>query len=202
MTDQPNHAKLKAVLEYGPLVAFLLGYFLLKDHTFTIAGTAYSGFVAMTALFVPLTILSTALLWKITGKLSVMQIVTLALVLVMGGLTIWLNDERFLKSKPTIIYLFFALLLGFGLWRGQSYLRLAMEAALPLTQEGWMILTKRFALFFLALAIANEIVWRAFSTDTWVWFKFPGLPILLFLFIMSNFKLFETYADKPDTPEK
>lgn len=197
MSEQ-NHSKLKAVLEYGPLVAFLLGYYLLKDDKFIVSGTEYSGFVAVTAIFVPIAVICALIQWRVTGQMSVMQVVTIALVLVMGGLTIWLNDERFLKSKPTIIYLFFSALLAVGLWRGQSWLKLALGSSLPLTDPGWMILTKRFVLFFLAMAVANEIVWRNFSTETWVWFKFPGLLVIMFGFLMTQAKLFETHADKTE----
>jgi intracellular septation protein len=101
--------------------------------------------------------------------------------------------------KPTMIYLLFAGLLGFGLLRGQSYLRSVMEDMMPLQHEGWMILTKRFALFFLSLAIANELIWRNMSTDAWVNFKTFGLTLAMFAFFMSQSKLLSTYALEKDT---
>lgn len=197
MTDQMQKKVpgwLKAALEYGPIIAFFLGYIRLKDHVFTIGGTEYSGFLVVTAAFIPLMILSTALMWALTGKLSLMQIVTLVLVVVFGGLSLWLNDERFFKMKPTIIYLFFAGALGVGLLRGQSWLRLVLGEAMPMSDEGWMILTRRMALFFLALALANEAVWRMMSTDTWVSFKTFGLPAALFAFFIAQAGLFKTHA--------
>jgi intracellular septation protein len=127
-----------------------------------------------------------------------MQLVTLIMVVVFGGLTVWLNDDRFFKMKPTAIYGIFAILLGIGLLRGQSWLQLVMEGALPLTHEGWMVLTKRLAFMFLAMACANEIVWRNFSTDMWVNFRTFGLPVALFAFFLTQAKLFERYKSSPD----
>jgi intracellular septation protein len=190
---------LKLALELGPVVLFFVAYSKLKDQIFTIAGQDYSGFILVTAGFIPLLALSTLILWKLTGHLSKMQIMTLLLVAVFGGLSVWFNDERFFKMKPTMIYLLFAGLLGFGLLRGQSYLRSVMEDMMPLQQEGWMILTKRFALFFLSLAIANELIWRNMSTDAWVNFKTFGLTIAMFAFFMSQSRLLSTYALEKDT---
>lgn len=187
---------LKLGLELGPVLLFFLAYGRLKEHSFTILGAEYSGFVVVTALFIPLLLASTAALWALTGKLSKMQIVTAVLVVVFGGLSVWFNDERFFKMKPTIIYLIFAGALGFGLMRGQSYLQSLMGEALPLRPEGWMVLTKRIALFFLALAIANEVVWRGFSTGTWVSFKTFGLTAALFAFFMTQGKLIEKYGSE------
>ncbi|WP_424944338.1 inner membrane-spanning protein YciB [Aliiroseovarius crassostreae] len=202
MTDQtkPVNPTVKAVLEYGPIVLFFVAYTFLKDRTFLVAGTEYSGFVAVTALFIPLLVAATLGMWKLTGHLSKMQIVTLVLVVVFGGLSIWFNDERFFKMKPTIIYLLFAGILGFGLMRGQSYLESVLDAALPLERDGWMILTKRLALFFLGLAVANEVIWRMMSTDAWVNFKTFGLPLGTIAFFMTQGTLFKRYGteDKPD----
>ena len=119
---------------------------------------------------------------------------TLVLVVVFGGLTIWFNDGRFFKMKPTMIYLLFGGVLGFGLLRGTSYLRFAMEELMPLQDEGWMKLTRRITLFFFALAAANEFVWRTMSTDAWVNFKTFGLPVAIFAFFMTQGRLFSDYA--------
>ncbi|PZR00278.1 MAG: intracellular septation protein A [Cereibacter sphaeroides] len=189
---------LKLVLELGPIIIFFVGYGRLKDATFTWGGTEYHGFILMTALFIPLMLISTLILWKLTGKLSKMQIATLVLVIVFGGLSVWLNDERFFKMKPTMIYLLFAGILGFGLLRGQSYLKLVMDEALPMAPEGWMILTRRITIFFFGLAIANEVIWRTMSTDAWVTFKTFGLTAALFLFFMTQGKLLERYGRDED----
>ena len=185
---------LKAVLEFGPILAFFIGYMLLKGQHFPIAGRSYDGFVVVTACFVPLLALTTFLMWRLTGKLSKMGLVTLVLVVVFGGLTVWFNDDRFFKMKPTMIYVIFAAILGFGLLRGRSYLQFVMEDALPMEHEGWMILTRRVTVFFALLAVLNEIVWRNFSTGTWVTFKTFGLTIALFAFFMTQGRLFEKYG--------
>lgn len=190
---------LKLGLELGPVLVFFVGFSRFKDKTLTIGGQDYHGFILMTALFIPLMILTTAILWKLTGKLSKMQVVTLVLVIIFGGLSVWLNDERFFKMKPTMIYALFAAILGWGLMRGQSYMQLVMDEALPMRHEGWMILTKRVALFFAGLAIANEVVWRTMSTETWVTFKTFVLTGALFAFFMTQGKLFEAYGiEKPE----
>lgn len=177
---------LKLALELGPVVAFFVAYLRLKDQVYTIAGAEYSGFILVTAGFIPLILLTTAILWRLTGHLSRMQIMTAVLVVVFGGLSVWLNDERFFKMKPTAIYLLFGGLLGIGLLRGQSWLELVMSEALPMTRAGWMILTRRMMLFFFALAVANEAVWRLMSTDAWVSFKTFGLTAAVFLFFIAQ----------------
>ncbi len=188
---------LKLALELGPVVLFFLVFGRLKDRSFTILGTEYSGFIVTTALFVVLILVTSAILWRLVGHLSKMQMVTLIIVVVMGGMSVWLNDERFIKLKPTLIYAIFAGLLLFGLARGQSYLRLVMEEGLPMQPEGWMKLTWRFALFFVALGLANEIVWRNFSTETWVTFKTFALTLAPMVFIFAQFRLIARYALPP-----
>ncbi|WP_439104316.1 inner membrane-spanning protein YciB [Celeribacter marinus] len=192
----------KTVLEMGPIIAFFAGYVLLKDRDFLVNGQTYSGFIVMTALFIPLIAASSFALWRLTGKLSVMQIMTLVLVTVFGGLTIWLNDERFFKMKPTMIYLLFGGMLAFGLLRGRSYLRVVMGELMPLDHEGWMKLTLRMMLLFFGLAIANELVWRSLSTDAWVKFKTFGLPLIMFGFFMTQSGLLSRHATADeDAPE-
>lgn len=192
---------LKLLLEFGPILLFFIGFSKYKDQVFTFAGTEYSGFIVMTAAFVPVLIATTGILWALTGKLAKMQVATVILVVIFGGLSVYFNDERFFKTKPTIIYLLFAAILGFGLLRGQSYLKFVMDEALPLQSAGWMILTRRVCAFFAALAVANEVVWRNFSTEIWVDFKTFGLTAALFLFFMTQARLFERYSIK-DTPKQ
>ncbi len=194
MTEKKINSTLKTVLEMGPIVVFFGAYLWLREKTFLIAGTEYEGFIIVTACFVPLMILSSLALWRLTGNLSKMQIATLLLVVVFGGLSVWLNDDRFFKMKPTMIYLLFGGVLGFGLSRGQSYLKYVLEEMLPLQQEGWMILTRRLMLFFLSLSVLNELIWRTQSTDTWVYFKTFGLTVAMFGFFMLQTKLFQTYG--------
>ncbi len=194
MSGRPIHPGLKLALELGPIAVFFAGYLLLRERTFAIGGTDYDGFIVMTAAFIPLMLLTTFVLWRLTGVLSRMQVATVVLVVVFGGLSVWLNDERFFKMKPTAIYLLFAAILGFGLWRGRSYLEFVMGEALPLEPAGWMILTRRLALFFAALAVANEAVWRLMSTDAWVNFKTFGLTFALFAFFIAQGGLLEKYG--------
>ncbi|MGL6211847.1 MAG: inner membrane-spanning protein YciB [Paracoccaceae bacterium] len=196
MAEKKIPTALKLGLELGPIVAFFVAYTQLKDETYRILGSDYSGFIVVTAAFIPLLILTTGVLWALTGKLSKMQVATVVLVVIFGGLSVWLKDDRFFKMKPTIIYLLFAGILGFGLLQGRSYLKLVMEEALPMEAEGWMILTRRITAFFAVLAVANEAIWRTMSTDAWVNFKTFGLTAALFVFFMAQGKLMEKYGIK------
>ncbi len=174
---------LKQALELGPTVLFFLAYLRLKDRTVEWGGTEYSGFVVATLLFVPVLLLSMAVLWRLTGRLSRMQVFTAAMVVLFGGLTAWFNDERFFKMKTTIVYGALAALLGLGLLWGRSALEWAMGEVMPMRREGWMILTRRLALMFAALAVLNEVVWRTQPTETWVTVETFAFPALLVVFL-------------------
>jgi len=190
---------LKIILELGPIIIFFVGYGKIKDQLFTFGGQEYEGFIVATALFIPLILMTTGILWFLTGKLSKMQLVTALLVVVFGGLGIWFNDERFFKMKPTILYLAFSVILYAGLMRKKSFLAVVMDEVMPLKYEGWMILTRRLALFFFFLALSNELVWRFMSTDTWVSFKTFVLPLLLFGFFISQSAMLSKFSmDKSD----
>lgn len=194
MTEKKINPLMKIALEMGPIILFFVLYFKLRDRTFEIMETEYSGFIVVTAIFIPLLLLTTFILYLLTGKLAKMQIMTLVLVVVFGGLTIYFNDERFFKMKPTMIYLLFGGALGVGLLRGKSYMQSMMEEMMPLRDEGWMILTKRIMMFFFILAILNELIWRNFSTETWVTFKTFGLSAAVFLFFMTQGRILNDYA--------
>ena len=183
MTERTINPVLKQVLELGPTIAFFLIYLRIRDDVFTIGGTDYSGFIVATLIFVPILLLAMGLLWALTRQLSRMQIFTAVMVIFFGGLTAWFNDERFFKMKTTIVYGFFALLLGIGLLRGRSYLEWIMGEFLPMQEEGWMILTRRVTAMFVALAIANELIWRTQSTDLWVKLETFAFPAALFVFL-------------------
>ena len=131
MKEQKINPIIKIILEIGPIIMFFLVYGKIKDKVFQIAGIEYQGFIIATGLFIPVLLLSILLLWLITGRIARMQIVTAILVVLFGGLTIWFNDDRFFKMKPTIIYLIFGGLLVLGLVRGKSYLEYVMEDMLP-----------------------------------------------------------------------
>ena len=194
MAGKKINTWLKLGLEIGPVIAFFAAFTRLKDQTVTIGGTEYGGFILATAGFVPLLILTTLILWRLTGRLSPMQVATLVLVVVFGGLSVWFNDERFFKMKPTLIYLLFAGILGWGLMRGQSSLALVLEDAVPLEHEGWMILPRRLTAFFGGLAILNEVIWRTMSDAAWVNFKTFGLTAAIFLFFMAQGGVFKRYG--------
>ncbi|MCB1335079.1 MAG: septation protein IspZ [Roseivivax sp.] len=199
MTAKPINPYIRSALEYGPVIAFFAAYLWLKDRSFVIGGTEYDGFIVVTAGFIPLMVLATGVLWALTGTLSRMQVVTVILIVVFGGLSVWLNDDRFFKMKPTLIYLIFGGMLGIGLLRGKSYLRYVMEGAVPLAEQGWMILTRRVTALFFGLAVLNEVIWRTMSTETWVYFKTFGLTAAVFIFFMTQSRVFTEYAlDKRD----
>ncbi|MBY6066922.1 septation protein IspZ [Leisingera aquaemixtae] len=198
MAAKKINPTLKMVLELGPIVLFFIGYLKLKDEVFLIGGSEYKGFIVITAAFIPLMVASTLALWKLTGHLSRMQFATLILVVLFGGMSVWFNDDRFIKMKPTMLYLLFGGLLGIGLMRGQSWLKVVMEELMPLKQEGWMILTRRLCAFFFGLAVANELIWRSQSTETWVYFKTFGLPVAMFAFFMFQGQLFQKYGDEEE----
>jgi intracellular septation protein len=201
MAAKKINPTLKMILEFGPVVLFFIGYLKLKDEVFLIGGNEYKGFIVITAAFIPLMIASTLALWKLTGHLSRMQFATLVLVVLFGGMSVWFNDDRFIKMKPTMLYLLFGGLLGIGLLRGQSWLKVVMEEMMPLEQEGWMILTRRLCAFFFALAVANELIWRFQSEETWVYFKTFGLPVAMFGFFMFQGALFQKYGPDEDADE-
>ncbi len=201
MAEKKINPMLKTGLEFGPIIGFFAAYMWLKDRVFTIGGTEYEGFIVVTAGFIPVFLIAMGILWKLTGHLSKMQVMTAVLIVIFGGLSIWFNDPRFFKMKPTIIYLLFGGSLGFGLLRGKSYLQSMMDGAMPLNDEGWMILTRRITLFFLALAVLNELIWRTQSEETWVYFKTFGLTAAVFIFFMTQGKLFSQHSSDKKDPE-
>ena len=186
MSAKPINPILKQVLELGPTLAFFLLYIKIKDNTYTIEGTDYSGFIVAAVVFIPVLLAAMAVLWFLTKKLSRMQVFTAIMVIFFGGLTAWFNDEAFFKMKTSIVYGLFSLLLGIGLLRGQSWLEYVMGEFLPMQREGWMILTRRLTVFFAGLAAANEFIWRTQSEELWVTLETFAFPVVLFLFLWSQ----------------
>jgi len=183
----------KQVLELGPTVVFFVIYMWIKDESFVLGGVAYSGFIVAALVLVPLLLAAIAALWWLTGSISRMQIFVAFMVIFFGGLTAWFNDERFFKMKTTIVWGSLAVLLGIGLLRGKSFLQYVMAEVLPMKPEGWMILTRRTAIMFALMAIANEVIWRTQSTELWVKLETFALPAALFVFLMVNFTLLQPY---------
>ncbi|MEL7172367.1 MAG: septation protein A, partial [Pseudomonadota bacterium] len=158
-------------------------------------------FVA-TALFMVAISISLAASWWLTRALPRMAVVTAIVVVVFGGLTLWLQDETFIKMKPTIVNGLFALALGIGLLQGRSYIRYLMAEALQMDDRGWMIFTQRWCAFFIFMALLNEAVWRTQSTDFWVSFKtFANIPITL-VFMLLQVPLLQRHAlEEPEPGE-
>ncbi len=192
MTGKTNTGLQKA-LELGPILGFVVAYIFVREETFTIGGTEYDGFILLTGLLIPVLAATNFALWKLTGKVSRIQLVTLVFVAVFGALTVWFNDERFYKMRSTLVFGLFGGLLWIGLMRGQSWLEYVLEGMMPITHEGWMALTRRLAWFFLAMAIANEIIWRSFSTDIYVVWDTFGQMGAMFAFFMSQARLLERH---------
>lgn len=189
---------LKQVLELGPPLVFFLIYLRIRDNSYVMGGTEYSGFIVATLIFVPIMLISMAVLWAMTGKLSRMQVFTAFMVVFFGGLTAYFNDERFFKMKTSIVYGVFALLLGIGLLRGQSWLAFVLNDAMPMRHEGWMILTKRLCAMFVTLAVLNEVIWRTMSTDAWVKIETFGFPIALMAFLFWQITALQSYLIEDD----
>jgi intracellular septation protein len=191
MQDRPVNPWLRQALELGPPLLFFLAYMRFQDVTWTLGGRDYDGFILVTAGFVPLLLASMAVLWKLTGKVSRIQVFTAVMVIVFGGLTVWLNDERFFKMKTTLVYGFFAVTLGIGLLRGRGWLKVLMGEMLPMSDRGWLVLSRRIAAAFALMAVANEVIWRTQSTEFWVTFETFALPAFLFVAFMAQAKLIE-----------
>ncbi len=185
---------LKMALEIGPLVVFFGAFQYFKDDPVLVGGVEYSGVVAATALFIPAILFSLGVSYGLEKKLPRMATVTAIVVVVFGGLTLFLNDDVFIKMKPTIVNALFAGGLMFGLAQGRSYLKYLMGEVLPLADEGWMIFTRRWVGFFLVLAVLNEVIWRTQTTEFWVAFKTFGNAPLTFAFMAAQYPLLKRYA--------
>jgi intracellular septation protein len=202
MTEKLISPFTKQALELGPTLVFFAIYMWIRGDDFVIAGTTYSGFIVAALVFVPILLAAMAALWFLTGKLSRMQLFTAFMVIFFGALTAWFNDERFFKMKTTIVYGSMATILGFGLWRGQTYLQWVMGEVLPMRQAGWVILTKRLALGFVVLAVANEVIWRTQSNDVWVAIETFGFPIALTIFLIAQIYALQPHIIEEDLKKK
>lgn len=188
---------IKLALELGPLVIFFFvnarGASLMESYP-ALAGFREPIFLA-TAVFMVAISISLVASRIYLGKLPIMPMVSGVVVLFFGGLTLFLHDDLFIKIKPTIVNMLFATVLLGGLWGFKlSLLSYVFDDAFRLTQEGWRILTLRWGLFFVFLAIVNEVVWRTQTTDFWVAFKVWGIMPITFLFTMAQVPVMTRHA--------
>ena len=188
MTSENEPKWIGPAIDYGPLVVFFAVY-LGWDLIPATGALMVTTFIALTVS------------WFVRRTIPTMLVVTAVFVGIFGGLTLYLQDETFIKIKPTIIQAIFAVFLIGGVIVKKPLLKYVMGKAWPLDDAGWFKLSFRFGLFFAAMAVLNEIVWRTQDTDTWVMFKVWGLMILTFGFAMTQMKLFEHHrlpdADEP-----
>lgn len=197
MAERKINPLLKQVLELGPTLAFFLLYMQIKDESFVIWGTSFSGFIVAALALIPMLLVAVGVLWAMTRTISRMQIFTVVMVLVFGGLTAWFNDEAFFKIKTTIVWGSLSALLAIGLMRGKSFLEWGLGETLPMQREGWMILTRRMALMLAAMAVANEVIWRTQTTELWVTLETFALPGALMLFLFVQIMALQKYMIDP-----
>jgi intracellular septation protein len=189
MDKKQPHPLFKLATELGPLMVFF------------VANAKFHLFVATAAFMVAIVVAMIAS-YVVTRHVPMMAIVTAAVVLVFGTLTLVLHDETFIKMKPTIVYLLFAGVLGGGLLSGRSFIAIMFDQMFNLTPQGWRILTLRWAIWFCAMAVLNEIIWRTQSTDFWVAFKAFGMVPLTMLFAVTQMPLIKRYHLEPATLEQ
>ena len=196
MTDGPGVAParrrtinptLKLVLEMGPLALFFIAYSRL-------------GLFAATAVMMASVVVTLGVSYTLLRRIPVMPLVTAIIVVIFGSLTFYFHDETFIKMKPTVLYLLFGGALLGGLAINRPLLPVLFDGALSVTAEGWRKLTWRWALFFVALAVLNEIIWRTQTTDFWVGFKTFGIMPLTLLFAFAQAPLVMRYEAKGDEP--
>jgi intracellular septation protein len=186
---------LRMLLELGPLVVF----FLMNSRGNRIfGGAADQNIFYATASFMVATALSLAYSYARFRKIPTMPLVTGVFVMIFGTLTLVLHDDIFIKLKPTLVNLLFAAALLGAAYTGHPLLKRLFDGALDLTDEGWMILTKRWGFFFIVLAALNEIIWRNFSTEFWAGFKLFGILPLTVIFAMAQISVFRKHAAEKD----
>jgi len=175
---------LKPAIDWAPLVAFFIAF-------------KWQGLMIATGVLIVVTIILCGIGYAIMRRLAPMPVVTMVVVAIFGGLTLWLQDETFIKMKPTIVLGLFSLVLLGGLLLKKPLVKYVMESALELDDAGWRKLTLRFAIFFAVVAGLNELVWRTQSTDLWVDFKVFGILGLNVVFILTQFPMIRRHQPKP-----
>ncbi|MBY0532314.1 MAG: septation protein A [Xanthobacteraceae bacterium] len=178
----------KLLLDLGPLLLFFFA-------------NSYRGIYFATGAFMIATVVTLAISYYLIRRFPVMPIVTAVIVIVFGALTLYLHNDTFIKLKPTILYVMFAVVLLAGLATGRPLFQIVLDGAFHMTEVGWRKLTFNWALFFLVMAGVNEFVWRTFTTDQWVAFKTFGFLPLTLVFAISQAPIMAKYAIK-DTDAK
>jgi len=179
------HPALKFALELGPLALFFLSY-------------SRFGIFAATAVMMVTVLITLAVSYTMLRRIPIMPLVTAVIVVIFGSLTLFYHDETLIKIKPTALYLLFAAALFFGIAFKKPMLKVMFDGALHLTEEGWRKLTWRWAIFFLFLAVLNEVVWRTQTTAHWVTFKSFGFIPLTVLFAVAQAPLMTRYEAKTE----
>jgi intracellular septation protein len=183
----PSWARI--LVEWGPLVAFFIA-------------NARGGIFWGTGVFMVATVIALAVSWTWTRKLALVPLIGAVFVALFGGLTLWLQNDTFIKVKVTLVNLLFGTVLLSGLAFRKQFLKLILGEALKMDDEGWRILTLRWGLFFFALALLNEIVWRTVSTDLWVNFKVFGILPITLLFALSQAPLMSRHLIEPGSSSR
>ena len=172
---------LRPVVEYGPIATFFITYNI-------------ADLLTATAAIMVASLLVLILSYAVERRIPMMPLITAGLIGFFGGLTLWLQDETFIKMKPTIIQLLFGAILIGGLMTNRLFLKSLLKTGLHMTDEGWRVLTIRFAIFFFLSAMLNEVIWRTLSTDQWVNFKVFGLTGITFIFILTQIPMMRRFA--------
>ena len=188
MTKSAPHPLFKLATELGPLVVFF------------VANAKGNLFVA-TGAFMVAVVAAMVVSYVVTRHVPLMALISAVIVLVFGTLTLVLHDETFIKVKPTIIYGLFGAILGGGLLFGRSLIAVLFDQMFNLTPQGWRLLTLRWTLFFFAMAIVNEVIWRTQTTDFWVTFKAFGVIPITMVFAMLQMPLISKHQLQPATAE-
>ena len=173
-------------LEAGPLIVFFIANRL-------------EGIYVGTAWLMGATIIAIAVSFKLERRVPLMPLISCGFVVLFGALTLFMDDDVFIKIKPTFVNMLFATIILVGLAFGRTFLRILMGTVMSLTDQGWRTLSLRWGIFFIVLAVLNEVVWRNFSTDFWVNFKVFGIMPLSMIFGISQVPLImrESLEDRP-----